>query len=284
MQPFRAPFRRLNRQSLQCVRLEVIPIVLCFFRAVANSLARRHHEQRYMVTLPLFRLQDVIRQAQKIALPLSSKSKRMQRRRRSRRKQMQRIPLGFRFEKLPNGANFHELRGFLLHLLHVLEKFHRLRLALRQTLFEVASKTQVPSKEHERINVAPDFPQIRYQPHFAVQIFHGRDRQVRPNLGRASHLWGFRDAYGGRHAKAVSRGSVVAHHCLSRRRIHQLVHQTQSGHGVFRVAHGLPVAGGNFRLREFRGKRGSAHEQRNLNARVFQIARRRHHLLRALHQ
>ena len=77
---------------------------------------------------------------------------------------------------------------------------------------------------------------------------------------------------------------MFAHHRRARRRIHQFVHQTQTGHGVFGVAHGLAIAWSNLRLREFRGKRGAADKQRDFNARVFQIACRGHHLLRAFHQ
>ena len=77
---------------------------------------------------------------------------------------------------------------------------------------------------------------------------------------------------------------MFAQHRIARRRVHQLIHQPQTRHRIFRVAHRISVTRRNFRLREFSGERRAAYQQRNGNPRVLQIARGDHHLLRALYQ
>ena len=77
---------------------------------------------------------------------------------------------------------------------------------------------------------------------------------------------------------------MLVQNLLSRRRIHQLIHQPQPGHRVFRVAHRFAIARRNLRLRKSRRQRRSTHQERDLNPRSPQIARRDHHLLRAFHQ
>src|SRR5260370_26862980 len=129
-----------------------------------------------MVALRVLRRQHIITQAEKISLPLPRKSERVQRLFFSRPKELQGVALRFRFEKLPNGANLHELGRFLLHFFHLFEEFDSLRIALRQTFLEVTSKTHVPPEKHERVDVTPHFAQIWDQPHFAIQALHRWNR------------------------------------------------------------------------------------------------------------
>src|SRR6266704_2438246 len=85
--------------------LEVIAVVLRFLRAAANAFARRHHEQRRVVALAVLCRQDVIAQAQKIALALPRESKCVYRLSFSCRKELQGIARRFGLEKLPDGAD-----------------------------------------------------------------------------------------------------------------------------------------------------------------------------------
>ena len=70
--------------------------------------------------------------------------------------------------------NFHELRGFALHLFHVVEKLERARVAIGERLFEIAAEAEMSSEEHEGIDVAPELVQIRDVAHFAIEV---RDRR-----------------------------------------------------------------------------------------------------------
>src|SRR5205807_1473713 len=72
MQPFGAALRRLNRQRLQTVRLEVVARCLGLFGALANAFSRRDHENRRMIALAVSPRQYVIAQAQPVSswLPL----------------------------------------------------------------------------------------------------------------------------------------------------------------------------------------------------------------------
>ena len=260
MQPFSATLRRLDCQRLQPMRFEVIPLVLGFLRPIAYPLACRHHKQRQVVALSVLCGQNVIAQAQEIALPLPWESKCVQRLFFSRCKEVQGIARRLHLEELPDRPDLHELGGFFLHFFHALKELDGFRIALRKALFEVAAETHVPPIEHERVDVAPDFAEIGHQADLAVQVLHSRNGEVGSNTRRSGHTWNFFDADRRRHAKTVSGSGMFAHHCCARRRIHQFVHQAQAGHGVFGVAHGLAIARGNLRLCEFRGKRGAADE------------------------
>ena len=65
------------------------------------------------------------------------------------------------FEKLPDRFGFHESRGFRFYFLDIVEKLQRFLVALGQQFFEIALESKMASIEHERIDVAPDFGQIR---------------------------------------------------------------------------------------------------------------------------
>src|SRR5712664_2044210 len=138
------------------MRLEIVAFVLGLLRAVAYPLARRHYKQRHVVALPALRWQHIVAQAQIVALPLSRKSKRVQRLLAARREEMQGLPRRLCLEELPHRANLHEFRGFLLHFFHALKQFHGLWASLFEAFLEVAAESHVPAIQHERIDVTPD--------------------------------------------------------------------------------------------------------------------------------
>src|ERR1017187_8601167 len=81
------------------------------------------------------------------------------------------IPLGF--EKLPHGLHPHELRGLMLQFFQLMKQVERLRFVLAETLLEVTLITYVLSVEHVRVDVTPDFGEMRHIAHLTVRI--GRD-------------------------------------------------------------------------------------------------------------
>ena len=109
----------------------------------------------------------------------------MQRVRGARLKQVDRVAVALGFEELPDRADLHELRGFLLHFFHIVEQFQRFRIALGQQFFEIALEPQMPAVEHERIDVAPDSVQVRDVAHAAVEIRRGGNRNIGADLGAA---------------------------------------------------------------------------------------------------
>src|SRR2546430_17581564 len=88
--PLGAAFRSFDGKSLQAVAQEIIAFVFCFFGALADALAGRHDEKREMVTLSVLGRQEVIAQAEEIALALPGKAERVQGLFRAWRKQKQR--------------------------------------------------------------------------------------------------------------------------------------------------------------------------------------------------
>ena len=85
------------------------------------------------------------------------------------------LPSRFGFEELPDRANLHEFGGFSLNLFHAFEKLDRFGFALGEAFFEIALETQVAAIEHEGIDVAPDFAQIRDVADFAVEMLAPRE-------------------------------------------------------------------------------------------------------------
>ena len=284
VQPFRTGFRRLNRQRLQAVRLEVVAILLGFFRPFPDSFSGRHHEKRNVIAFPILRRQHVIAQAQLVARFLPLESPGVHRIVSARREQMQGLALGLRFEKPPDGANFHERCRFVLHLFHLVVELDRLCLARSQMLLKITAISHVPPIEHERVDVTPHLAQIGNQACLAVESRHWWNRQVRSHFRRATDRGLLHKFHRSRHAHAVSRDGVLAQHALPRRRVHQLVHQAQAGHRILRVAHGSAIARRNFLLCEFRAQCRATHQQRYADAGVLQVARGGYHLLRAFHQ
>src|SRR6266403_1983499 len=143
----------------------------------------------------------------------------------------------------------------------------------------------MPAVEHERIDVTPDFAQVRYQPHFAIDRLHRRYRQAFAYFVRARrqrrnllHLHRRRDT------GSIAGSRVSADHRVPRSGVHKLVHQPQAGHGVFGVTDRFAVTRRNLRLRELRGERRPADQQRNFDPSVAQIVSGDDHLLRAFHQ
>ncbi len=73
-------------------------------------------------------------------------------------------------------------------------------------------------------------------------------------------------------------------HSFALPRIHDLVHQPQTGHGVLRVTDCVAVSRRDFVHGKPLRKRRAAHQHRHADPGFFEITRGQHHLLRALHQ
>src|SRR5437868_2781630 len=107
-----------------------------------------------MIPRPL-RVQDVIAEAQPVGLRLPPELERVQRRRRARSEQVNRVSVTLRLEEPPNGANLQKLSGPLLHFLDLMEQLQRFRLALDESLLEISLVSEMPSIQHERVDVTP---------------------------------------------------------------------------------------------------------------------------------
>jgi hypothetical protein len=114
-----------------------------------------------MIAASLLGFQDVIAQAQSIGARLAAELEGMDRARAARCEQVNCVAVPLGFEELPNRFRFHEPRGFLFHCFHIVEQFERLRVAFGQQLLEISLESKVPAVQHERIDIAPDFSQIR---------------------------------------------------------------------------------------------------------------------------
>ena len=197
---------------------------------------------------------------------------------------MQQFSVGLRFKKLPNGSHLHEFCRFFLHFFHRSEQFDGLGFACRKVLLEISAISEMPSKQHEGINVAPHLAQIRHQPYLSIQIRNRFDRQICAHLRRSAHRGQIFHGHRRCNAHPVTGDRVLAQHRLPRRWIHQLVHQPQTRHGVPCVAHRVSITRRDLGLRELSGKSCAADQQRNGDSGIFQIACRDHHLLCALYQ
>src|SRR5580704_6928401 len=107
------------------MRVEITSGGLCDFGFRADVFARRDDEECQVIALRIFLgatgRKNVVAQAKLVAHALALKMERVSRRSGARLKERDRISLALRFEKLPDGGNFHEVGGFALHLLHVVE-------------------------------------------------------------------------------------------------------------------------------------------------------------------
>src|SRR5579883_327158 len=107
------------------------------------------------------------------------------------------VSFPFSLKELPDGARLHEGFGITLHLFHFVEQFERLGITLRQHLLEIPAKAKVPAVEHERVDIAPDFVQMRHAAHFAIEIRCGGNGNVGANLWTAPLSRWYRNALGG---------------------------------------------------------------------------------------
>ena len=189
------------------------------------------------------------------------------------REQVNGIAVALGFEELPDRADLHELRGFRFHFFDIVEKLQRFRIALGQQFFEIALESEMPAVEHERIDVAPDFGQIRDVAHAAVEIGRGGIGMIGAHLGAARSVLGCLAAGGlGGGDRLAFAEDVRRQDLLARRRVHHFVQEAQAGHGVLGVERRRAVAGTDLRLGEFFRQRRAAHQQRNVDAVVFEIA------------
>ena len=161
----------------------------------------------------------------------------MQRRRAARREEVDGVAVALGLEELPHRPHFHEARGLPLHRFQVVEQLQRLGIALGQGLFEIPLVAQVPAIQHERVDVAPHFGQVRHVAHLAVEVRRGRNGNIGPHLGAAT-AWNGRRFFA-RLAAVRGRpgGAMLCQHFRALRRVHQTVHQPEPGHRVFGIAH-----------------------------------------------
>ena len=102
------------------------------------------------------------------------------------REEMDGVAVALGLEELPHGVHLHEARGFVLDLFDVVEQFERLRFVLGQGFLEIAFVAEMAAVEHERIDVAPDFGEVRHVAHVAIEIGRGRNRQVGADFAAAA--------------------------------------------------------------------------------------------------
>src|SRR5690349_10972229 len=109
----------------------------------------------------------------------------------------------------------------------------------------------MPAVEHMRIDVAPDLRQIWELSYLSVEIRDGRNRDISPNFAAArvsKHTGSFS-------TRSECCGSVLeAPRCqyfLAQLGIHQLVHETQTGHRILGVERGRLIAGPNLSRSKF---------------------------------
>src|SRR5271170_627107 len=131
-----------------------------------------------MIAHAVARGKNVVAQAKLGGQRLAIKFKSVNRRASARSEQVNRIALALGFEKLPDGANFHELGSSDFGFFHVAVEFERAGIAVRESLFKIAAEAHVATEEHVRIDVAPHFAQIRHNTNFLVEIRDGKDRQI----------------------------------------------------------------------------------------------------------
>ena len=152
-----------------------------------------------------------------------------------------------------------------------------------QPLLEAPLVSQMPPIQHERIDVAPHFGQIRHRSHTPVQIRRRRNRHIHPHL-RTPRLTQ-RHRHGlHRRRRRSHREHVPRQHLRPQRRIHDLVHQPQARHCILGVKRWSLVSRPDPRHRELLRQRRPAHHQRRVDPCLAQVLACHDHLLRTLHQ
>src|SRR5208282_3847878 len=101
---------------------EELAALLRFFRARAHTFAGGDHENAEMVAAAVVGVENVIAEAKAVGFRLPSELECMNRIRAARFKKIDRVAVALRLEESPHGANFQELRRFLLYALDVIEQ------------------------------------------------------------------------------------------------------------------------------------------------------------------
>src|SRR3954453_12436030 len=141
----------------------------------------------------------------------------------------------------------------MLHIFDGVEQLEGFGVTLGKQLFEIALESEMTAVEHEWIDIAPDLRQIRDETGSTVEIGRSRNRDVGVNL-RTPMLSRWNGDllvldYGGRHLPE----NVLGQYLLAKLRIHDLVHETQTCHGVLGIEGGSGVVRTNFGLGELFG-------------------------------
>src|SRR3954451_4695901 len=141
----------------------------------------------------------------------------------------------------------------MLHIFDGMEQLQGFGVTLGKQLFEIALESEMTAVEHEWIDIAPDFRQIRDETGSTVEIGRSRNWDVGVNLRTPVFSRWNGDLlaldYDGRHFAE----DVLGQHLLTKLRIHNLVHETQTGHGVLGIEDGSGVVRPDFGLGELFG-------------------------------
>ena len=81
------------------------------------------------------------------------------------------VAAGNCFKELPDGFDFHELLGFGFHFFDGVVEFQRFGIARGECALKIAFETEVPDEQHLRVDVAPDFSEVRDRDDFPVGIW-----------------------------------------------------------------------------------------------------------------
>ena len=93
--------------------------------SVARMPAPRHHQKRQVIPFAVFRIQNVVAQAQPLFAALPSEAKLVNGLHSAWSEQLNRVAGALGFEKLPHRPHLHKLRGFVLQLFHLVVKRQR---------------------------------------------------------------------------------------------------------------------------------------------------------------
>jgi len=101
---------------------------------------------------------------------------------------MQLLAISLGRKKLPHRSHFHKFRCFFFDFFHGREEFQRFRLARGKLLRKSSMIAKMPPKQHERIDVAPHFAQVRHQAHRRFTRLTNAFSEKIDNLGHAVAL------------------------------------------------------------------------------------------------
>ena len=205
---------------------------------------------------------------------------------RAGREQVDGVAVALGFEELPDRADFHESRGFVLHFFHFMEQLQRFRIALRQRFSKLPLNPRCRPYSMNGIDVAPH---LRADAERRARV---RSRYGAGGIGMIGRApW---DCALRRTERRMTRGPApstgtsrkmccAAPASRSAGSINSFISR-KPGHGVFRVERRRAVAGAIFVFVNFSESAAPPTSSGTSMPASLQIAGRDHHLLRALHQ